>query len=331
MIVEGPTIDFLTAGNPIIIKCTRQSSDGSTADITVRPADSTKGNAITLRKCYGRDGVAYIDIAPFARTLFTSELTNTFIDGTQRDGMCNVDVMYSYSTTSKVVRVINSTLQPWDLAKRDGEPLTDIERPKFYDELPFDYSVLQLSQNINTKFGALRIHKNRLARWQTGVYLGTEKYNTIATENDNLIGMSDENIDFKIYRSCLPQNPFYVRWLNKYGGIDYWCFGNNQKVTLSVGKTTTFNPYTTDRTQEKELTIGKEAEKKVKCGAVGLTDGEFKALSHLPLSTYIQWYDIPNNRWYRVQCEKSDAVRFTSESKSDIELEFTLPPVQFAV
>ena len=160
MIVEAPTIDFLTAGNPIVIKCTREQSD-NVAEITVRHADSTKGSQITLRKCFGRDGVAYIDIAPYARTLFASELTDHFNDGTQLDELCNTYVMYSYGTSSNVLRVINSTLQPWDLAKKDGEPLTDIEKPKYYDELPFDYSVLQLSQNISTNFGALRIHKNR--------------------------------------------------------------------------------------------------------------------------------------------------------------------------
>lgn len=346
MIYTLPTLPALTSGNPIVFKCTRQSTDGTTAVLSICRRKSPVATSqyiapsegerwITLRKCFDTKGEAYIDIAPVVRAWFKETIDNDYrsvnkwSDGKMLDQMCNLYIGVKYGDDNGSHAwyqpfnqpIINAAVQSWELPKNDGEQLTDVEVPTFYNELPFDWSVLDLSMG-----GAVRIDKNRQRVLTSNVFFGTNEANEVVTNLGNKI-LLEEKETFRIIEGCIPSSPFYVRWLNMYGGIDYWCFGNSQKLTLKVTETTTFEPHITYYQDGRQETVAKKAEKTIRCGAVGLTRGEYRALSRLPLSPFIQWYDMQNNRWNSVQCQKSENTLNTSETKGEVELDFTFAPI----
>ena len=50
-------------------------------------------------------------------------------------------------------------------------------------------------------------------------------------------------------KECVPQSPFYVRWLNRFGGLDYWMFELRQEFKRKQSSYEDFEPYITDYSQ----------------------------------------------------------------------------------
>lgn len=133
--------------------------------------------------------------------------------------------------------------------------------------------------------------------------------------------------------SCIPNNPFYVRWVNRYGGWDYWMFSKRQTFEREVKSLQTFEPYIADYSAAYGTTvvIGKAVESKVTIGAEGLTASEWKMLSFTADSALAQWYSEDSQSWMDIVVEKSKIEMQTDSALHGIELTIQLPTSQVAL
>lgn len=128
----------------------------------------------------------------------------------------------------------------------------------------------------------------------------------------------------------LPENPFYVRWINAQAGYDYWMFGYRQFFTRSVTGAQTFKPYVLNQqtaTAFEDL-INIEGIEKVKVGAGTMTANEFECVSRLIYSPKIEWWNTALQVWQRILIDKGDSENDTHDTLKEIELSFVLPTPQ---
>ncbi len=132
---------------------------------------------------------------------------------------------------------------------------------------------------------------------------------------------------------CVPRNPFYMRWINKYGGFDYWMFEKRQTYEREIKNVDTFKPYVDDYATAcgTDLLFDKEVESKVTIGAEGLTANEWKILSFIAESPFAQWYSEELNKWIDVVVEKCKLAMQTHNALHGMEFTIQLPTIPLAL
>ncbi len=93
------------------------------------------------------------------------------------------------------------------------------------------------------------------------------------------------------YETCIPENPFFVRWLNPIGGFDSWLFGTRQVFDYDVKDKDIFEPVinylqTANGIQQ---TTGKEAFEFITVGYEGLTQAKVDGIKYVLTSPLIYW------------------------------------------
>lgn len=139
--------------------------------------------------------------------------------------------------------------------------------------------------------------------------------------------------EIKVSYRNVPPRPFYVRWINRLGGFDYWMFSTSQQFSKGIKKgLETVKQFNDGRLGGCERAFGAEAENTVKVGAENLSSDEFELLSSLGFSPLIEYYDREKSRWFRLIPAKSSAEYLSGETRQEIEMEFDLPEtrLQFA-
>lgn len=133
--------------------------------------------------------------------------------------------------------------------------------------------------------------------------------------------------------SCIPKNPFYVRWINRYGGFDHWMFSKRQTYERELKNVETFEPYIAQNyfATGTTVVINKKVESKVVIGADGLTEKEWKILSFIADSPFVQLYDKENVKWIDIVVEKSKLAMQTDSSLHGLEFTVQLPTPQLAL
>lgn len=93
------------------------------------------------------------------------------------------------------------------------------------------------------------------------------------------------------YESCIPDNSFFVRWLNPIGGFDSWLFGTRQVHEYNVKDKDTFEPVINylQLANGIQQTTGKEAIEFITVGYEGLTLDKVNGLKHIVTSPLIYW------------------------------------------
>lgn len=151
-------------------------------------------------------------------------------------------------------------------------------------------------------------------------YLQDEVGNFIQDEEGNKIVVNA----IEVIQTPIPRNPFYVRWINRLGGVDYWMFGNSQEVSIGVKGTKTLLSYPTGYNSA----FGIEAENSIVVGASGISKKEWDVLSLLPLSPQIEWYNEKIDKWLTITVDKSENTINTNRSLHEVEFTFNLPTLQ---
>ena len=129
---------------------------------------------------------------------------------------------------------------------------------------------------------------------------------------------------------CVPQSPFYVRWLNRFGGIDYWMFEKRQTDTGKLENFEDFQPYIEDYSKHTgtNYAYSKEASELVTIGAELLSTTEWSELCRIPYSPFIQWFDERCLLWIDIMADKGDTSMLTDLPAHTIELTFIMPKIQ---
>lgn len=127
---------------------------------------------------------------------------------------------------------------------------------------------------------------------------------------------------------CIPDNPFYIRWINEKGGYDFWMFKSYPSDEQEIEDIINTLPYPSDqyRIWHRASAIGR---KRITVGDGLLTREEFECLKFIPRSPLVEWYDESIGKWQTVVFEDSISVTWNSRSGlGDIEYTFTLPPIK---
>jgi hypothetical protein len=127
---------------------------------------------------------------------------------------------------------------------------------------------------------------------------------------------------------CIPDNPFYIRWINEKGGYDFWMFKSYPSDEQEIEDIINILPYPSDqyRIWHRASAIGR---KRITVGDGLLTREEFECLKFIPRSPLVEWYDESIGKWQTVVFEDSISVTWNSRSGlGDIEYTFTLPPIK---
>lgn len=125
--------------------------------------------------------------------------------------------------------------------------------------------------------------------------------------------------------SCVPENPFYVRWINQLGGLDYWMFGKRQGKALSVSNLKEYNPFFEDSASvnTNRKLLSRESSRIVEVGAEMIKDNEFDELIKILLSPDIEYYN--GSKWVPISITNQEVTKTTSNAHHSIALEFELP------
>jgi hypothetical protein len=122
-------------------------------------------------------------------------------------------------------------------------------------------------------------------------------------------------------------NAFHVRWLNRLGGVDYWCFEKRQRKAYSVGEVVTTQRYYDNIETAKRIDI---VTKKV--GRFGITAGasnvlptEWPALTWLIYSPLVQVYR--DGVWDDVIVDSKGSQLLTDDPRAEFELTFVYPEI----
>jgi len=127
-----------------------------------------------------------------------------------------------------------------------------------------------------------------------------------------------------------PENPFFVRWINRMGGWDYWMFAGRQQKSFELSDQQTFRPHVANQETARGYTaqVAAQASGTIKVGTEGLTENEFDNITALIYSPRIEWYNESLSKWLIVTVKKSGIESDTSEPQKAIEVTFELPTHQ---
>lgn len=99
-------------------------------------------------------------------------------------------------------------------------------------------------------------------------------------------------------QGCVPDRPFYVRWVNQQGGYNYWMFRRHTESE-------TTNEYETiivkrSNIADGQRTIFANVAHTVATSADLLTEDEFNILKGIAYSPRIQWYNETLGDWVTI-------------------------------
>jgi hypothetical protein len=100
-------------------------------------------------------------------------------------------------------------------------------------------------------------------------------------------------------------NPVFLRWVNRLGGIDQWCFAKRQRITYGVSEVVTANRRIEDlkSLSRRKLVVNKSGVYGMTIGAENISAEDWQALSWVIFSPEVQYYDIATARWLPVVVE----------------------------
>lgn len=132
----------------------------------------------------------------------------------------------------------------------------------------------------------------------------------------------------KVYKECVPPSPFYVRWLNALGGVDYWMFNRNQEYNPSVSNTDTFDIFTPDiaAAATNRRAYGIKTKNSITVGAEGVSEG-WEVLRGLPFAPIIEWYNEAAQKWINITVAKYNREIRPELHTHSIEITFDLPNI----
>lgn len=343
MITKQPP-SIHTAFNPIIFEVT------DTQPVTMEIISSTFS---TTRVRESFNGKAIFDLKGVISKLFFDQQTyivpskifvdyNLFVDYT-----ANVSSPISLTAINAVVQIGKSS----DMTGRKGTFLTGFDRIKKY--AGYDRVVTAMSYDANTYLGFDGEVVNTTPITQRVVNMhvqdgkayanvsNTNYFEELRTNTSEIIYNNAGDIIFVRSREgtylesrlpidnvCTPEHAFYVRWINRFGGWDYWMFDFRQVYESKISDQVLFNPTVYDQQTAKGFfsQVSMSAEETVTVGSGLLSENEFEELSRIVYAPTIERYK--NGKWHTVVIDDFDTEADSRVSSKNIEITFKLPTPQ---
>ncbi len=294
------------------------TSDVDTAAITIVKRDSTRSVTLSAES-FG--GVTTFDLSAVVRLWF-NELLDPAITLPVIDG--KLFVQYSIDgmgidNFSQVFTAINAVAQVGEdsnMTQYLGRILSRAPRLILYEGYDADFSTL-------TADGVKRDTTSANA-----ILLLDEQGQPILTEKGEEIYVV-AGYGTEIERECVPPQPFYVRWINQLGGVDYWMFRQSQEYAPSVKSSSLYERYVANpidaRSNRHAYAI--TTDHTVTVGAENIPMDFYEMVAWLPFSPFIEWYNEKLDKWIALTVAKYNGSILTRNKLHGIEITFNLPAI----
>lgn len=279
------------------------------------------------------NGLVSFDVSPVLRAWLNTDLAEiNILDGVEADGALYVGYTIKgiagagSSTDYMAVNAVAQIGESSDWSDKIGKVLTSKPRITFYDGYPLDYSIMTGAESIETPNGSTT--PNTITRCAIVALLTDESNIPILTEAGEYIYLIPE-ANIEVLESCVPQSPFYIRWTNNLGGVDYWMFSKYQNRTIgadSIENVSIYVPNTATANTNRR-TLGLATDNTITIGAGNLSDREFDALRKMPFSRIIEWWNEKTQHWIRLSVEDFSLDYPHASGSYAIEITLALPTI----
>lgn len=130
----------------------------------------------------------------------------------------------------------------------------------------------------------------------------------------------------------IPANPLYVRWINRYGGYDYWMFSCRHNDAYSLDNIEMAGVYNGDINSvgKRVEAFGKQYSRQVTALAGALDANEYECIRDIMFSERIEIFKGLSNEaetqgWEEVTIEPFTASKYSDTPRNDIEITFNIP------
>lgn len=128
-----------------------------------------------------------------------------------------------------------------------------------------------------------------------------------------------------VVAACTPDQPFYVRWINMQGGVDYWMFSRRQEFEESVKQVSSYEVVVDSVARTNSRAYSVTTENRVTVGADDIPPEDYNVLKRLPFSPSIEWYNESLAKWIALSPAKFTGKMRTRDKRHSIEATFDLP------
>jgi hypothetical protein len=340
-----------TAFNPVILQLSAASQ--AERDNGIACTLTSGGRSSTVRREFFND-LARFDLSEVLKYWFTEDAVIL-----PQSEYCFLDKRlafeYSVDVSASESIAVNAVVQLQrnpDMTTWGNRFLTNLPVIKKYRGYPLDISFLNNNQGVLINFDGNTLNENNpipdlhfsvsipddvisvSAVIPTPYYLLSNSGVKIQTNDsrDILVNNTSHVIQIQgnVTPSCIPENPCYLRWINRLGGFDYRMFCLNQVYAQSVKSQTIVSPITDDllNAGRTDYETDKEADRTVSVGAGDLTDVEYNELLSISTSPRVEIWDTEVRKWFRVYVASGNFEHSTCDMRKEIEIELTLPTLQ---
>ena len=321
--------------NPCLVKVTQGTE--TKAEIRVSNNDDYGNYTILTREYFA--GKATFDIKKVLRSLMIDRITpidttpcwidkNLFIEYTVRNA--DMDVIYQATAIFSVAQIQESS----NYSDKRARFLTAFDRIKKYNGYPVELVVLAFREgNTYIRYGGEDFTQVDANVFVLPLPLSESSFSvTVCNYEFESVPIQEDYKQFimPIENPIMPENPFYIRWINRQGGYDYWMFSYRQYLTRSISNQQTFNPYVENQetADSFEELYDLSANESVRVGTEGLNANDYDCVSKLIYSPKIEHYNPETMKWSRIFVEKGDNELDTRSILNQLEFTFKLPTVQ---
>ncbi len=284
------------------------------------------------------NGALTLDISPIVRAWLADKLrevsnNDVIVDDSALYVRYFVDIFSNmpFMAINAVVQIGEST----NMVPKVGNVLTTKPMLSYYKDYPLDYSILSGAEGVVTPNGTTipysisRIFVKQgllmLLLAEDGTPILTEDGEYIYLYGGNGTVMNDGPI--RIVERCVPPAPFYVRWINTEGGVDYWMFQFMQERSMGVSNVERARIYVPNPAEasSNERVVAFNTKNTIRVGATGLKKGDFDALRKLPFSPLVEWWNEATQKWVGLTIDNYELNYSTRQPLHDVEMTFALP------
>lgn len=265
--------------------------------VALKRTKSTKPfYSVVLNRTPDANGKATYDLSYLARNVFKDEIipyaqNNLYsIDG-NISGSIRVEI--NVDTQDAFDGYLYNAVQQYDTFTNAGMGNSRVltETMRTYEGYPFEVSLYAGAQSFQI---STYPNPNQTSNVPVGStifdFSGVTRYNT------TINGQTTENIS--VPQGCVPDRPFYVRWVNQQGGYNYWMF----RRQTDAETTNEYENIIVKRSSiaDEQRTIFANAAHTVATSADLLTEDEFNILKGIAYSPRIQWYNETMGQWVTI-------------------------------
>lgn len=349
MIVNSHPTRIHTAFNPVNVVCSKGTEDIAKIKIVAGNVDTLPNDYITIEREYF-NGATTFDISRVLKKMFGDTISGNSILINSKLKLAysvfngiNDSLIYKGLAINAVVQIGQST----DFVPYLGYFLTSFSMLRKYNGYPLQVYALGFelfatyilqdgisTANTNEKHFGFEVTAQgliELSNSATDFYLRGNNGQIIYDNQNNPIlitDLTDGYVQRKLdvdYSECDIPSPFYVRWINDLGGVDYWMFSVNQIIENLIKSTDTFSPVIQDNenTLSTDEIINIETIDKITFGSENINADDYNALSKIPYSPKVEFYK--NGKWFGIVIDKFENKDNSSAELKSIEFTFKLP------